>query len=70
MPADTHLSLRSSLRSQVQDGVMSLPGLGLEEPEEVQKVETTQHELAKDHEWRFEVAAGKYIQLKVGIFQR
>lgn len=44
---------------------MSLPGLGLEEPEEVQKIETTQHELAKDREWRFEVAAGKYVQVKV-----
>lgn len=44
---------------------MNLPGLGLEEPEEEQKVETTQHELAKDCEWRFEVAVGKYIQVKV-----
>jgi hypothetical protein len=70
MPVDTHLPLRSSLRSQIQNGVMSLPGLGLEEPEELQKVETTQHELAKDREWRFEVAAGKYVQLKVSIFQR
>lgn len=51
--------------SHVQDGVMSLPGLGLEEPEEIQKVETTQHELAKNSEWRFEVAAGKYVQVKV-----
>ena len=48
---------------------MSLPGLGLEEPEEVQTVETTQHELAKGREWRFEVAAGKYVQLKVSDFE-
>ena len=44
---------------------MSLPGLGLEEPEEVHKVETTQHEVAKNQEWRFEAAAGKYVQVKV-----
>jgi hypothetical protein len=44
---------------------MSLPGLGLEEPEEIQKVETTQHDLGKDSEWRFEVAAGKHVQVKV-----
>ena len=48
---------------------MSLPGLGLEEPQEVQQVETSQHELAKDCEWRFEVAVGKYIQLKVRLGQ-
>lgn len=44
---------------------MSLPGLGLDEPEEVHTAETTQHELAKEHEWRFEVAVGKYTQVKV-----
>ncbi|EXJ78567.1 hypothetical protein A1O1_08968 [Capronia coronata CBS 617.96] len=44
---------------------MSLPGLGLDEPEEVHVAETTQHELAKEHEWRFEVAVGKYIQVKL-----
>lgn len=44
---------------------MSLPGLGLEEPEEVQTVETTQHELGKECEWRFEVAVGRYVQIKV-----
>ena len=44
---------------------MSLPGLGLEEPVEVQKVETTQHELTKESEWRFEVGASKYVHLKV-----
>lgn len=42
-----------------------LPGLGLTEPEEVAKVETAQHELVKESEWRFEVAADKYIQVKV-----
>lgn len=44
---------------------MSLPGLGLEEPEEVHTVETTQHNLEKETEWRFEVPVGKYVQVKV-----
>ena len=44
---------------------LSLPGLGLDEPEEVQAVETVQHDLTKETEWRFEVAVGKYIHLKV-----
>ena len=44
---------------------MSLPGLGLTEPEEVTEVETAQHDLAKESEWRFEVAVDKYIQVKV-----
>lgn len=42
-----------------------LPGLGLEEPEEIQKVESSKYDLAKDTEWRFEVAFGKYTQVKV-----
>ena len=42
-----------------------LPGLGLDEPEETQVVETTQHDLGKENEWRFEVAVGKYAQVKV-----
>ncbi|OQV06926.1 hypothetical protein CLAIMM_11431 [Cladophialophora immunda] len=44
---------------------MSLPGLGLEEPEEVHTVEATQHDLAQETEWRFEVAVGKYVQVKL-----
>jgi hypothetical protein len=44
---------------------LSLPGLGLDEPEEAQAVETVQHDLAKETEWRFEAAVGKYIHLKV-----
>ncbi|OAP64945.1 hypothetical protein AYL99_00917 [Fonsecaea erecta] len=44
---------------------MSLPGLGLEEPEEVHTVEATHHDLAQETEWRFEVAVGKYVQVKV-----
>ncbi|KIY01847.1 uncharacterized protein Z520_01985 [Fonsecaea multimorphosa CBS 102226] len=44
---------------------MSLPGLGLEEPEEVHTVEATQHELTQETEWRFEVAVGKYVQVKL-----
>jgi hypothetical protein len=46
---------------------MSLPGLGLAEPEEVSTIEINRHDLAKDWEWRFEVAVGKYIQVKVII---
>lgn len=44
---------------------LSLPGLGLDEPEEAQAVETVQHDLAKESEWRFEVPVGKYVHLKV-----
>ena len=49
---------------------MSLPGLGLEEPEEVHTVETTLHNLEKETEWRFEVPVGKYVQVKVGQLLR
>jgi hypothetical protein len=42
-----------------------LPGLGLTEPEEAAKAETTTHHLVKESEWRFEIAASKYIQVKV-----
>ncbi|KIW63666.1 hypothetical protein PV04_08651 [Phialophora macrospora] len=44
---------------------MSLPGLGLEEPEKVHIVETTQHHLEKEAEWRFEVPVGKHVQVKL-----
>lgn len=60
------LSSRPAHAHHFQKDVMNLPGLGLEEPEEIQKVETAQHDLAKDCEWRFEVAVGKYVQVKVG----
>jgi hypothetical protein len=53
------------LNSHIQNGAMSLPGLGLSEPEEVAQSEVIQHNLDKESEWRFEVAAGKYIQVKV-----
>ena len=49
----------------LQNGVMNLPGLGLEEPEEQHKVEINQHDLAKDCEWRFEVPVGKFVHVKV-----
>ena len=49
----------------IHDDEMSLPGLGLAEPEEVSTIEINRHDLAKDWEWRFEVAVGKYIQVKV-----
>ena len=52
--------------SSLQNGVMSLPGLGLEEPEEVHKVESSRYDLGKESEWRFEVGVGKYTQVKVG----
>ncbi len=44
---------------------MSLPGLGLAEPEAPQVIETTEHDLTKGSEWRFEVAFGKHISVKV-----
>ena len=62
-----------SILLSTQNVAMSLPGLpglGLDEPEEERPVETTQHDLAKEHEWRFEVAVGKYVQVKVSTPQR
>jgi polyribonucleotide 5'-hydroxyl-kinase len=45
---------------------MSLPGLGLAEPDEAPAVETTtEHTLTEGSEWRFEVAFGKNIIVKV-----
>jgi hypothetical protein len=47
---------------------MSLPGLGLAEPEEAPAVETTtEHRLTEGSEWRFEVAFGKHITVKVRV---
>lgn len=54
-----------SLYDSSHNDEMSLPGLGLSEPEEVSTVETHQHDLTKECEWRFEVAVGKYVQVKV-----
>lgn len=64
MAASLHHRL-ALVHFQFRHGVMSLPGLGLSEPEEVAQTETSHHDLNKDSEWRFEVAAGKYIQVKV-----
>jgi hypothetical protein len=53
--------------------VMSLPGLGLpglgleEQSEQPQTTETTQHELSSGSEWRFEVAFGKFVKVRVGF---
>jgi hypothetical protein len=45
---------------------MSLPGLGLAEPDEAPLVETTtEHKLAEGSEWRFEVAFGKHVSVRV-----
>jgi len=50
----------------IRNGVMSLPGLGLDEPEEdLTSSQTAQYDLPKEAEWRFEVAIGKYVQVKV-----
>lgn len=49
---------------------MSLPGLGLAEPEELSTVETTQYELTKEGEWRFEVAVGKDITSPARFYNR
>lgn len=58
--------VRTALVATYQHAIMSLlPGLGLTEPEEAAKIETSQHHLVKESEWRFEVAADKSIQVKV-----
>lgn len=45
---------------------LGLPGLGLEEPsEQHEAVEAAQHELPAGSEWRFEVAFGKFVKVKV-----
>lgn len=44
---------------------MSLPGLGLAAPQEVTAQLSTIHELAEGTEWRFEVAFGSIIEVKV-----
>jgi hypothetical protein len=53
--------------------VMSLPGLGLpglgleEQSEQPHTTETTQHELFSGSEWRFEVAFGKFVKVRVSF---
>lgn len=44
---------------------MSLPGLQLSTPVEIETA-TTIHELKEGSEWRFEVAFGSKIEVKVG----
>jgi hypothetical protein len=45
---------------------LGLPGLGIEEAsEQPQTVEATQHEISAGSEWRFEVAFGKYVKVRV-----
>lgn len=45
---------------------LGLPGLGLEEPsEQLQATETTHHEIPSGSEWRFEVAFGKFVKVRV-----
>ena len=44
---------------------MSLPGLGLAAPQEVANQLSTAHELAEGTEWRFEVAFGSVVEVKV-----
>ncbi|ERF68262.1 hypothetical protein EPUS_02718 [Endocarpon pusillum Z07020] len=45
---------------------LGLPGLGLEEPsEQPQTTETTQQELSSGSEWRFEVAFGKCVKVRL-----
>lgn len=47
---------------------LGLPGLGLEEQsEQPQTTETIQHELSSGSEWRFEVAFGKFVKVRVSI---
>lgn len=45
---------------------LGLPGLGIEEPSEQQQtIDPTRRELPAESEWRFEVAFGKYVQVRV-----
>lgn len=44
---------------------MSLPGLGLAAPQEVTTQPSTIHDLGEGTEWRFEVAFGASIEIKV-----
>lgn len=50
---------------------MSIPGLGQDEPQEdnlqshIGQSKVDVHELYKEHEWRFEVAINKSIEVKV-----
>ena len=47
---------------------LGLPGLGLEEPsEQSQTIEVGQHELSSGSEWRFEVAFGKSVKVRVSF---
>ncbi len=47
---------------------LGLPGLGLEEPsEQPQTTETTQHDLPGGSEWRFEVAFGTFVRVRVSL---
>ena len=44
---------------------MSIPGLGLAEPEEQPVFTSAEHSLAAGSEWRFEIAIGKHVTIKV-----
>ncbi|KKY18675.1 putative mrna cleavage factor complex ii protein [Phaeomoniella chlamydospora] len=45
---------------------MSLPGLGLSQPEEeIRPAIATQHAIPEGSEWRFEVASGKYLKVQL-----
>jgi hypothetical protein len=56
----------SHLRHVMSLPGLGLPGLGLEEPsEQPRATETTQHELSSGSEWRFEVAFGKVVKVRV-----
>ena len=47
---------------------MSLPGLGLSQPEEEARsvaISTVEHDIPRFSEWRFEVAEGDYVKLEV-----
>ena len=45
---------------------MALPGLGLAAPLEPESQPSTIHELDEGTEWRFEIAFGLEIEVKVG----
>ena len=67
--ADAKESLRKAMNFITTNlNAMSLPGLGLtEQPAEVAAAEVpaTVHELPESSEWRFEVAFGETVEVKV-----
>lgn len=66
-----HQNISKTFDSHQYGLTMSIPGLGQDEPEEelvragVPTEQVVTHELRKETEWRFEVAIGRSIEVKV-----